>query len=349
MKILITGTAGFIGHKMVKVLTDEGADVVGLDNINDYYSVALKFARLKDTGIEQADIEGAADGTLLQSKTLPRYRFVRMNLTATDGIERLFEAEHFTHVLNLAGQAGVRYSIENPRSYIESNVVGFLNILEACRNNGVKHLVYASSSSVYGMDPNVPFKESDRTDAPVSLYAATKKSDEEMAYAYSKLFGIQTVGLRFFTVYGPWGRPDMAPMKFMNAIISGKTIDVYNHGNMLRDFTYIDDIAEGIRRVLNSNDGNAIPFRIYNIGNSEPVWLLDFIHTIEEVTGHKAHMNMMDMQPGDVVRTYADTSRLQSDFGYKPSTTIREGIERLYAWMKSQTETAIITQATTVR
>lgn len=335
MKILVTGAAGFIGHKMVKVLTDEGAEVVGLDNINDYYSPRLKFARLADTGIRETDVK---EGKLVQSSTIVGYRFIKMDLTDRDGIDRLFETEHFTHVLNLAGQAGVRYSIENPYSYIQSNVVGFLNVLEACRQNGVKHLVYASSSSVYGMDPKVPFKESDRTDAPVSLYAATKKSDEEMSYAYSKLYGIQTVGLRFFTVYGPWGRPDMAPMKFMHAIMDGDEIQVFNHGNMLRDFTYIDDIAEGIRRVLHSDDHNAIPFRIYNIGNSEPVRLLDFIHTIEDVTGRKAKMKMMDMQPGDVVRTFADSSLLEKDFGYKPSTTIREGISRLYAWMKSQTD-----------
>lgn len=335
MKILITGAAGFIGHKLVKVLAAEGAEIVGLDNINDYYSTDLKYARLADTGIAREDV---ADGTIVQSRTLPGYKFVKMDLTNRDGLNRLFAGEHFTHVCNLAGQAGVRYSIENPYSYIQSNIVGFLDILEGCRNNGVGHLVYASSSSVYGMDPKVPFKETDRTDSPVSLYAATKKSNEEMAFAYSKLYGIQTVGLRFFTVYGPWGRPDMAPYKFMDAIVKGKEIQVFNHGNMLRDFTYIDDIVEGIRLVLHSDDGNSIPFRIYNIGNSEPVKLLDFIHTIEKVTGRKARMNMMGMQPGDVVRTYADTSLLQKDFGYKPSTTIDEGIANLYEWYKSYTE-----------
>lgn len=333
MKILITGASGFIGHKMVKVLSAEGAEIVGLDNINDYYSTDLKMVRLKDTGI---DSQKVADGVLVQSSTLPNYRFVKMDLTDRDGIERLFKEEHFTHVLNLAGQAGVRYSIENPYSYIQSNIVGFLNIIEGCRNHHVGQLVYASSSSVYGMDPNVPFRETDRTDSPVSLYAATKKSDEEMAYAYSKLYGIQTVGLRFFTVYGPWGRPDMAPMKFMEAIMDGKEIQVFNHGNMLRDFTYIDDIAEGVRLVLHSHDDSPIPFRIYNIGNSEPVRLLDFIHTIEDVTGHKAKMKMMDMQPGDVVRTYADSSKLMNDFGYKPATSIHEGLAKLYEWIKAE-------------
>lgn len=335
MKILITGAAGFIGHKMVKVLSEEGAEVVGLDSINDYYSVDLKYSRLADNGIAREDIE---DGILVQSRTLPGYRFVRMDLTDRKGIDRLFRTEGFTHVLNLAGQAGVRYSIENPYSYVQSNVVGFLNILEGCRHHGLPRLVYASSSSVYGMDPHVPFKETDRTDSPVSLYAATKKSEEAMSYAYSKLYHLQTVGLRFFTVYGPWGRPDMAPYKFMKAIDNDEEIQVFNHGNMLRDFTYIDDIAEGVRLVLHSGNNEEIPYRIYNIGNSEPVRLLDFIKTIEAVTGHKARMRMLDMQPGDVVRTYADTSLLQHDFGYKPSTTIADGISNLYAWYKSHTK-----------
>lgn len=335
MKILITGAAGFIGHKMVKVLSEEGAEVVGLDSINDYYSVDLKYSRLADNGIAREDIE---DGILVQSRTIPGYRFVRMDLTDREGIDRLFRTEGFTHVLNLAGQAGVRYSIENPYSYVQSNVVGFLNILEGCRHHGLPRLVYASSSSVYGMDPHVPFKETDRTDSPVSLYAATKKSEEAMSYAYSKLYHLQTVGLRFFTVYGPWGRPDMAPYKFMKAIDNDEEIQVFNHGNMLRDFTYIDDIAEGVRLVLHSDNDEEIPYRIYNIGNSEPVRLLDFIKTIENVTGHKARMKMLDMQPGDVVRTYADTSLLQHDFGYKPSTTIADGISNLYAWYKSHTK-----------
>lgn len=331
MKILITGAAGFIGYKMVKVLSDEGAEIVGLDSINDYYDVDLKYARLADTGIIKEEVK---DGILVQSHSLPGYRFVRMDLTDREGIDRLFRTEGFTHVLNLAGQAGVRYSIENPYSYVQSNVVGFLNILEGCRHHGLPRLVYASSSSVYGMDPHVPFKETDRTDSPVSLYAATKKSEEAMSYAYSKLYRLQTVGLRFFTVYGPWGRPDMAPYKFLKAIIHGDEIQVFNHGDMLRDFTYIDDITEGIRLVLHSEDKEEIPYRIYNIGNSEPVKLLDFIHTIEEVTGRKAKMRMLGMQPGDVVRTYADTTLLQHDFGYKPSTTIADGIHNLYEWYK---------------
>lgn len=331
MKILVTGVAGFIGHKLVKTLAADGAEIVGIDNINDYYSPSLKYARLADTGIRAEDI---AAGGMASSHTLPGYRFVKMDLTDRDSLTRLFGAERFTHVCNLAGQAGVRYSIENPYSYVQSNVVGFLNLLECCRNHGVSHLVYASSSSVYGMSATVPFRETDRTDSPVSLYAATKKSDEVMAYAYSKLYGIQTVGLRFFTVYGPWGRPDMAPIKFMKAIANGDEIQVYNHGDMLRDFTYIDDIVEGVRLVLQSECIDDVPARIYNIGHCAPVKLLDFIHAIEEVVGRKARMRMMDMQPGDVTRTYADCSRLEHDFGYCPSTTLHEGLARLYAWYK---------------
>lgn len=332
MKILITGAAGFIGHKMVKVLAREGAEIVGTDNINDYYSPGLKYARLADTGIAREKI---AESAIVESTTIPGYRFVKMDIADRGAVGLLFATERFTHVLNLAGQAGVRYSIENPYSYIQANIVGFLNILEGCRNNGVGHLAYASSSSVYGMNRHVPFSESDRTDTPVSLYAATKKSDEEMAYAYSKLYGLQTEGLRFFTVYGPWGRPDMAPMMFMRAIMDGREIRVFNHGEMLRDFTYIDDIAEGVRRILHFENPDDIPARIYNIGNSAPVRLLDFIHTIEAVTGRKARMKLTGMQPGDVVETYADTTQLQHDFGYKPSTDVQEGIARLYAWMKA--------------
>lgn len=339
MKILITGAAGFIGHALVKVLAQEDADIVGLDNINDYYTPRLKYQRLADCGIAEADI---CHGVLVQSRTLPRYRFIHLDLTEKDRILQLFHDEQFTHVVNLGGQAGVRYSIENPYSYIESNVMGFLNILEGCRWNGVGRLLYASSSSVYGEDAHVPFSEDDRTDSPVSLYAATKKSDEVMAHAYSKLFGFETVGLRFFTVYGPWGRPDMAPIKFMRAITSGQPIDVYNEGHMLRDFTYIDDIVRGIMLILQgasfrsrpSSDGGTVPATIYNIGNSQPIHLLDFIHTIEDVTGHKADMHLQGMQPGDVTRTYADCSRLEHDFGYHPSTTLREGIARLWEWFQ---------------
>lgn len=331
MKVLITGTAGFIGHQFVKSLAREGADIVGIDNINDYYSTELKYARLQDTGIRREKIR---PGMAVESDTQPGYRFIQMDLTDREGINRLFEREHFTHVCNLAGQAGVRYSIEDPYAYVMANVVGFLNLLEACRHHGVSHLVYASSSSIYGMNTKVPFAEDDCTDHPVSLYAATKKSDEVMAHAYSKLYGIQTIGLRFFTVYGPWGRPDMAPIKFMRAIMRGEEIQVFNHGDMLRDFTYIDDIVEGVRRVLHAEVSDPVPYRIYNIGNSAPVRLMDFIQTIERVTGRAARMQMLDMQAGDVTQTYADTTRLQRDFGYRPATSIEQGVAELYRWYR---------------
>lgn len=331
MKVLITGTAGFIGHHLVKALAREGASIVGIDNINDYYSVDLKYGRLQDTGIRRREIR---PGVAVASESVANYRFIQMDLTDREGIGRLFEREQFTHVCNLAGQAGVRYSIEDPYAYVMSNVVGFLNLLEACRHHDVKHLVYASSSSIYGMNTKVPFAEDDCTDHPVSLYAATKKSDEAMAYAYSKLYGIQTVGLRFFTVYGPWGRPDMAPIKFMRAILGGEEIQVYNHGDMLRDFTYIDDIVEGVRRVLHADIGEPVPYRIYNIGNSAPIRLMDFIRTIERVTGHTARMQMLGMQAGDVTQTYADTSHLQRDFGYRPTTSIEQGVAELYRWYR---------------
>lgn len=331
MKLLITGAAGFIGHRLVKIMAGkEGVEVIGIDALTDHYHDRnLKYERLADTGIRREWIQ---KGEFVESETLPGYRFGFLDLTDREALFHLFQEEHFTHVCNLAGQAGVRYSIENPYAYVESNVVGFLNLLEACRNQGLPHLVYASSSSIYGMNSHLPFAETDCTDHPVSLYAATKKSDEVMAYAYSKLFHLQTIGLRFFTVYGPWGRVDMAPVKFMKAIVSGEEIQVFNHGDMLRDFTYIDDIVEGVKRVLQAQLEEEVPYRIYNIGNSKPVRLLDFIHTIEEVTGCKARMKLLGMQPGDVTRTYADTSRFQKDFGYRPSTSIQEGLSRLYTW-----------------
>lgn len=328
MKILVTGAAGFIGHALVKRLTAAGHEVVGIDNINDYYDVNLKYARLHDTGI---NAETVRQGQMARSTTLPTYRFRLMDLTDADQLRELFHNERFTHVVNLAGQAGVRYSIENPESYVQSNVVGFLNLLQDCRYEGVSHLVYASSSSIYGMASHVPFSEDDDTDHPVSLYAATKKSDELMAHAYSKLFGLQTTGLRFFTVYGPWGRPDMAPFKFMDAIVHDRPIQVYNHGEMLRDFTYIDDIVDGMLMALKAENKQEIPFEVYNIGCSNPVKLLDFIHTIETVTGHQAQMEMLGMQPGDVTRTYADITRI-SRLGYQPHINLHEGITRLYQW-----------------
>lgn len=327
MNILITGAAGFIGHALVKVLAAKpGTTIVGLDNLNDYYTPRLKEARLRDLGICSHSTRPTA------SRTLPNFSFLEADIADSEAMERVFAEGRFTHVCNLAGQAGVRFSIESPLSYVKSNVVGFLNILEGCRNHGVGHLLFASSSSVYGMDEHMPFTETDDTSHPVSLYAATKKSDEVMAYSYTALYGFQTTALRFFTVYGPWGRPDMAPFKFMDAIANDRPIKVFNRGNMLRDFTYIDDIVEGIRLVADARYTDKVPARVYNIGCSHPTRLIDFISTIEQATGRKALMEMMDMQPGDVTRTYADTSRLQRDFGYQPHTLLQEGIGYLYQW-----------------
>ncbi len=329
MKVLVSGAAGFIGSHLVKALAATHCEVVGLDNINSYYDVELKYARLADTGIARQNI---IEGQPVQSATYPLYRFIKLDLTNREGLERLFAKEQFTIVVNLAAQAGVRYSLENPYTYVESNVIGFLNILENCRHHSVQHLVYASSSSVYGLDTHEHYAESDQVDSPVSLYAATKKSDELMAHVYSKLYGVPTTGLRFFTVYGPWGRPDMAPYLFLESVLHGKPIKVFNYGQMQRDFTYIDDVIEGILMVVKHPSEAEIPYRIYNIGHSEPVNLMDFISVIEQVSGRKAVKMFTEMQPGDVLRTCADISRLQHDFGYKPSTSIEEGIQRFYDW-----------------
>lgn len=329
MKVLVTGAAGFIGSYTVKALAGQGNEVVGLDNINSYYDVQLKYDRLAESGIEK---ERIADRAAVQSSVFPSYRFIKLDLTDREGLTRLFETERFDVVVNLAAQAGVRYSIENPYAYIESNVVGFVNLLECCRHYPVRHLVYASSSSIYGLNEKVPYVETDKADTPVSLYAATKKSNELMAHAYSKLYNIPTTGVRFFTVYGPWGRPDMAPCLFMKAILNGEPIKVFNNGQMRRDFTYIDDIIEGLMKIIAHPSKKEIPFYIYNIGNSAPVELMDFISVIEKTAGKTAVKQMMGMQPGDVVCTYADTSRLEEDFGYKPATSIEEGIGKFYDW-----------------
>lgn len=329
MKALVTGAAGFIGSYTVKALVAQGCEVVGLDNINSYYDVQLKYDRLADTGITKESIE---KDILLPSAKYPSYRFIKMDLTDREGLTNLFKDEHFDIVVNLAAQAGVRYSIENPYAYIESNIVGFLNLLECCRHYPVNHLVYASSSSIYGLNDKVPYAETDKVDSPVSLYAATKKSNELMAHAYSKLYSIPTTGVRFFTVYGPWGRPDMAPCLFMKAILNGDPIKVFNNGQMRRDFTYIDDIIAGLMKIIAHPSADPIPFYIYNIGNSAPVELMDFISVIEKTAGKTAIKQMMGMQPGDVVCTYADTGRLEKDFGYKPSTSIEEGIQKFYDW-----------------
>lgn len=331
MKILVTGAAGFIGSATIQVLMKKGYEIIGIDNLNDYYDPELKLARLASTGIDRATL--TAEG-VAESDTYSGYRFMRLDLADREGIDKLFDREEIDGVINLGGQAGVRYSLVNPYAYIESNVVGFLNILENCRRHPVNHLVYASSSSVYGMRSDMPYRENDKTDTPVSLYAATKKSNELMAYAYSHLYGIPATGLRFFTVYGPWGRPDMAPYLFLHAVMEGKPIRVFNHGDMQRDFTYIDDIVEGVVRVLEHAPDGEDTHRVYNIGHSEPVELMDFIRTIERVSGKKAIMQMEDMQAGDVVCTYADTTRLEEDFDFHPQIGVEEGIRRYYEWYK---------------
>lgn len=331
MKILVTGAAGFIGYSLAERLIKERFDVVGLDNINSYYDTRLKYARLQQLGIRQEDIH---DEGLAQSVKTDRLRFVKMDLTDRIRLSELFRQERFDCVVNLAGQAGVRYSIENPYTYVQSNIVGLLNILECCRQNPVRHLVYASSSSVYGEATETPFHEDMPTDKPVSLYAATKKSGELMAYSYSKLYGIPATALRFFTVYGPWGRPDMAPFIFMKAITEGTPIKVFNHGQLSRDFTYIDDITAAMLLVLDNPPATAVPHAIYNIGHSQPVQLMDFIETIEKTVGRTAIKQFVGMQKGDVHSTYADTSRLNAAVNFTPQVSLSDGIGRFYEWYK---------------
>ena len=335
MKILVTGAAGFIGFYVAEGLLSLGNEVVGIDNLNDYYDVRLKLARLVQLGIIGNDF---VYDRPYSSKIYPSFRFVKLDLADKQGLPKLFSAERFDHVINLAAQAGVRYSLENPFAYVDSNLVGFVNLLECCRHFPVEHLTYASSSSVYGGNTKTPFSEDDRVDAPVSLYAATKKSNELMASCYSKLYGIPATGLRFFTVYGPWGRPDMAPILFTRAILAGEPIKVFNNGNLMRDFTYIDDIVEGVIKVNGkapalSADGRR--HKVYNIGCSNPVKLMDFISALETELGRKAKKKMLPMQPGDVYQTYADTSLLEKDFGYKPNVQLPEGIHKLIDWWNS--------------
>ena len=335
MKILVTGAAGFIGFYTAKALREAGHTVVGLDNLNTYYDLRLKEARLRESGLPPAPPYGepvSATGGDGQ----PPYTFVRLDITDAEALNRLFGRERFGAVCHLAAQAGVRYSIEQPQAYIESNLVGFFNVLEACRRFSVAHLVYASSSSVYGLNDKFPYSEADPVDHPVSLYAATKKSDELMSHVYSHLYGLRTTGLRFFTVYGPWGRPDMAPMKFLKAILNGEPIKIYNHGELYRDFTYISDIVTGIVKVLESpaHSERQSLYRIYNIGRGESVRLTDFIATLEKVSGREAVKEYVGMQPGDVYRTDADTTALQRDFNYRPQVSLAEGLSKLYAWYK---------------
>ena len=331
MKILVTGAAGFIGMHVCQLLLARGDDVIGVDNLNDYYDVALKEARLARLAPN------------------PRFRFFRLDIADRDGIAALFAKERPQRVVNLAAQAGVRYSLQNPHAYVDSNVVGFVNILEGCRHTGVEHFVYASSSSIYGGNERMPFSEHDNVDHPVSLYAATKKANELMAHTYSHLFNLPTTGLRFFTVYGPWGRPDMALFLFTKAILEGRPIDVFNHGKMRRDFTYIDDIAEGVIRVLDRPpqanpdfDKQApdpatswAPYRLFNIGNHQPVELMAYIEALEQALGRTAARNFLPLQDGDVPATYADTSELSRVTGFSPATPVTEGVRRFVDWYRS--------------
>lgn len=330
MKILVTGAAGFIGFHLSERLLAEGHTVVGVDNINDYYDVNLKYARLKELGIGREDAEVFYKETI--SSINRNFKFVRLNLEDKEELFQLFATENFEVVCNLAAQAGVRYSIENPDAYIQSNIVGFLNILECCRHHEIKHLVYASSSSVYGANKKVPFSEEDTVDNPVSLYAATKKSNELMAHTYSHLYKIPTTGLRFFTVYGPWGRPDMAPILFADAISNNRPIKVFNNGDMERDFTYIDDIVEGVKRVIEKPVESRELYKIYNIGNNDSVKLLDFITQMETSLGKEATKEMLPMQMGDVKRTWANVDGLIKDYEYKPEIKVEEGVRRFVKW-----------------
>lgn len=331
MKILVTGAAGFIGFHLVEALVKLGYIVVGIDNINDYYDVNLKYARLMESGISRQRITD--NGNLVQSSEHDKYRFAKIDITDLPKLEQLFKVEEFTHVINLAAQAGVRYSIENPHAYVQSNLVGFVNILECCRHNKIEHLVYASSSSVYGANSKVPFSEDDRVDHPVSLYAATKKSNELMASTYSHLYDLPTTGLRFFTVYGPWGRPDMAPMLFADAIMKGQPIKVFNNGDMQRDFTYIDDIVEGVVRCILVLPTKKPKAEIFNIGNSNPIDLMEFISTMESCLAIKAEKVFMPMQQGDVKVTYANTEKLSNKINYKPNSSLKRGVGEFVRWL----------------
>ena len=324
-KVLITGSAGFIGYHLSKYLVDKGFRVVGLDNINNYYDINLKYSRLKQLGIEKSDAEKFNTKISAQN-----FSFVRTDICDRKSLNKLFDNENFDIVCNLAAQAGVRYSLSNPDTYISSNISGFLNILECCRFNNIKHLIYASSSSVYGSNKKIPFSVNDNVDKPISLYAATKKSNELMAYTYNHLFKIPTTGLRFFTVYGPWGRPDMALFLFTKAIIEKKPINVYNFGKMQRDFTYIDDIVEGLYKIIVGEKTKQA--KVYNIGNNSSVELLDFIKCIETCLGVKANKNLLPIQPGDVSKTWANVDNLIKDYKYQPKTKVEVGISKFIKW-----------------
>ncbi len=334
-KVLITGAAGFIGFHVSKALVERGDEVIGLDNINDYYDVTLKYARLNELGIKQ---EAITDSSLIKSEKYSLFQFIKLDIVDSNSFENLFKEQKFDKVIHLAAQAGVRYSLKNPHAYVQSNLVGFVNVLECCRHYEVKHLVYASSSSVYGNNKKTPFSEEDRVDFPVSLYAATKKSNELMAHSYSHLYQLPTTGLRFFTVYGPWGRPDMAPMKFANSITRGEIIKVFNNGDLERDFTYISDIVEGVVRICENipNEEDEHPFyRLFNIGNSKPVKLMEFISCMESALGILSKKEMYPMQPGDVQQTYADTTQLRNVVEFHPLSSLDEGIREFVRWFKA--------------
>ena len=354
-KVLVTGAAGFIGAALIGILVKHGYEIIGIDNLNNYYDPRLKIARLANYGIFPKDkacietvipeigfdnkisFESFVYGQPVRSCIYPNLIFIRMDISDKDMLPDLFSSQKFDYVINLAAQAGVRYSILNPWAYVESNIIGFLNVLECCRHHPIKHFVYASSSSVYGMNDEAPFHEYDNVDRPVSMYAATKKSDELMAFSYSKLYGIRATGLRYFTVYGPWGRPDMAPMLFANAISSQKPINVFNNGDLIRDFTYIDDIVNGTMLVMESQPliaNEDVQSKVYNIGCSRPVKLMDFVSLLERALGKKAEINYLPMQSGDVYMTSADTTLLETEVGYKACVDINLGIKRFADWYK---------------
>ncbi len=330
-KVLITGSLGFIGYHLAKQLIKENYQVVGIDNINSYYNVKLKYDKFPLLGIKEVNLW---PNKLFHSKKYSNFKFAKIDITDRYQIEELFRQEKFDIVVNLAAQAGVQYSIENPHSYIENNITGFINLIDACKTNNVKHFIYASSSSVYGNRDDVPFNEKDAVDKPISIYAASKKANELIAHTYSHLHQLKTTGLRFFTVYGPWGRPDMAPFIFTKNIIEGKEIVVFNNGNLERDFTYIDDIVNGVIKVISKKPKTEYLYNIYNIGNSKPVNLMDFINTIEKSVGKKAIINYKPLRKGDVYRTYASTKKIQEDFFYYPQTDIEIGIDRFVGWYK---------------
>ncbi|NEU08811.1 NAD-dependent epimerase [Flavihumibacter sp. R14] len=345
MKILVTGTAGFIGYHTCKALLHRGDEVVGLDNINEYYDVNLKYGRLADTGVRKDDI---LYGKLVESQTYANYRFIKLDLTDSRALSQLFKDENFDAVCHLAAQAGVRYSLTNPQAYMDSNFQGFLNILESCRHNHIKHFIYASSSSVYGLNKKMPFSAHNNVDHPISLYAASKKSNELMAHTYSYLFGLPTTGLRFFTVYGPWGRPDMAIYLFTKAIIDGNPIQVFNNGNMRRDFTYVDDIVGGLLAVIDEKakanpawdpknpdpSSSCASYRVLNIGRGKPIGLMEFVNEIEKCLGKKAEKTYFPLQDGDVEETWADIDELVNKFGYTPKVEISQGIPEFVKWYK---------------